>query len=105
MSLCTGCAVGNRFLVAWSDMREGYARIYYHYSDDQGASWAPSSGQPLWPSLSTSSAVQQFHPQMTTDDKGVAAFTANDRIAAAYRARALGPIIPAGWSQDPDSGP
>ena len=37
-------------------------------------------------------------------DKRLAAFEANDRIAAAYRARALGPIIPAGWSQDPESG-
>ncbi len=37
-------------------------------------------------------------------DKHLAAFEPNDRIAAAYRARALGPIIPAGWSEDPDSG-
>ncbi len=37
-------------------------------------------------------------------DKRLAAFEANDRIAAAYKARALGPIIPAGWSQDPESG-
>ncbi|MEH6648855.1 MAG: sialidase family protein [Motiliproteus sp.] len=71
VTLCTGCATGNRFLVSWSDIREGYARIYYHYSDDAGASWAPSSGQPLWPSLSSSSAVQQFHPQMVVDGKGV----------------------------------
>jgi hypothetical protein len=37
-------------------------------------------------------------------DKHLAAFEPNDRIAAAYRAKALGPIIPAGWSTDPDSG-
>ena len=73
VTLCTGCTIGNRFLVAWSDMREGYARIYYHYSDDSGVSWAPSSGQPLWPGLSSSSAVQQFHPQMIADGKGVVA--------------------------------
>lgn len=73
VTLCTGCAIGNRFLVAWSDMREGHARIYYHYSDDSGDTWAPSSGQPLWPSLSSNSAVQQFHPQMIADRNGVVA--------------------------------
>lgn len=73
MTLCTGCAIGNRFLVAWSDMREGYARIYYHYSDDSGVTWAPSSGQPIFPGLSSSSSVQHFHPQMIADDKGVVA--------------------------------
>jgi hypothetical protein len=73
LTLATGCAVGNRFLVAWSDLREGYARIYYHYSDDSGATWAPSSGQPLWPALSPSSAVYQFHPQLAADGNGVVA--------------------------------
>lgn len=37
-------------------------------------------------------------------DKHLAAFEAKDRIAAAFRARALEPIIPAGWSADPVSG-
>jgi len=69
LTLATGCAVGNRFLVAWADMREGYSRIYYHYSNDAGATWAPSAGQPLWPSLSPASAVQQFHPQIIADGK------------------------------------
>jgi hypothetical protein len=73
LTLATGCAVGNRFLVAWSDLRQGFARIFYHYSDDNGATWAPSSGQPLWPSLSTASAVQQFHPQIVADGSGVVA--------------------------------
>jgi hypothetical protein len=73
VTLCTGCAVGNRFLVAWSDLREGPARIYYHYSNDSGVTWAPSSGQPLWPGLSASSAVHQFHPQLIADGKGVVA--------------------------------
>lgn len=71
LTLATGCAVGNRFIVAWADIREGYSRIYYHYSDDAGTTWAPSSGQPLWPSLSSSSAVQQFHPQIVADGNGV----------------------------------
>ncbi len=73
LTLATGCAAGKRFLVAWADMREGFSRIYYHYSDDAGATWAPSSGQPLWPSLSSSSAVQQFHPQIVADNSGVVA--------------------------------
>lgn len=73
LTLATGCAVGNRFLVAWSDLREGFARIYYHYSDDSGATWTPSSGQPLWPALSSSSPVHQFHPQIVSDGNGVVA--------------------------------
>ncbi len=73
VTLCTGCAVGNRFLVAWSDMREGHARIYYHYSDDSGVTWAPSSGQPLYPDFLSSSTVQHFHPQMIADGNGVVA--------------------------------
>jgi hypothetical protein len=73
LTLATGCAVGNRFLVAWADMREGHSRIYYHYSDTAGQTWAPSSGQPLWPSLSAASPVQQFHPQMIADGQGVVA--------------------------------
>lgn len=73
LTLATGCAVGNRFLVAWSDLREGYARIYYHYSDDAGVTWTPSSGQPLWPSLSSASPVQQFHPQIIADGNRVLA--------------------------------
>jgi hypothetical protein len=73
LTLATGCAAGNRFIVAWADVREGYSRIYYHYSNDNGATWAPSSGQPLWPSLSSSSAVQQFHPQIIADGNGVVA--------------------------------
>ena len=54
-------------------MREGHSRIYYHYSDNAGQTWAPSSGQPLWPSLSSASAVQQFHPQLIADGQGVVA--------------------------------
>ena len=73
LTLATGCAVGNRFIVAWSDIRDGFARIYYHYSNDAGATWAASSGQPLWPTLSTTSAVQQFHPQIIADGSGVVA--------------------------------
>ncbi|MEP6889697.1 MAG: sialidase family protein [Nitrospirota bacterium] len=60
LTLATGCAVGNRFIVAWSDIRDGFARIYYHNSDDAGVTWTASSGKPLWPTLSTTSAVQQF---------------------------------------------
>lgn len=87
LTLATGCAIGNRFLVAWSDMREGYARIYYHYSDDAGVTWAASSGQPLWPSLSPSSAVHQFHPQIIADGNGVVAcaFYEFGQTQAGYR--------------------
>jgi hypothetical protein len=73
LTLATGCAVGGRFMVAWSDMREGHARIYYHLSDDSGATWAPSTGQPLWPTLAVSSPVQQFHPQLVADGEGIVA--------------------------------
>lgn len=72
VTLCTGCTVGSRFLVAWSDMREGNARIYYHYSDDAGATWSPSAGQPLLGATS-SLPLQHFHPQMVTDRNGVVA--------------------------------
>jgi hypothetical protein len=71
LTMATGCAVGNCFIVAWADMREGYSRIYYHYSSDSGATWAPSSGQPLWPALSSAADVQQFHPQIVADSNGV----------------------------------
>jgi len=73
LTLATGCAVGTRFIVAWADLREGHSRIYYHYSDNAGATWAPSSGQPLWPFLSSSADVQQFHPQIVADGNGVVA--------------------------------
>ncbi len=87
LTLATGCAVGNRFLVAWSDLRDGYARIYYHYSDNAGTTWTPSSGQPLWPSLSKSSAVYQFHPQIIADGNGVVAcaFYEFGQTQAGYR--------------------
>jgi len=87
LTLATGCAVENRFLVAWSDLREGFARIYYHYSNDSGATWAPSSGQPLWPSLDSSSAVYQFHPQIVADGSGVVscAFYEFGQTPAGYR--------------------
>jgi hypothetical protein len=71
LTLATGCAIGSRFIVAWADLRDGHSRIYYHYSNDSGATWAASSGQPLWPSLSTSADVQQFHPQLAADGSGV----------------------------------
>lgn len=89
LTLATGCAVGNRFLVAWADMREGYSRIYYHYSNDAGATWAPSAGQPLWPSLSPASAVQQFHPQIIADGNGVVAcaFYEFGQTPAGYRVK------------------
>ena len=37
-------------------------------------------------------------------DKHLAAFKRDDRISAAKRANAFGPIIPAGWAEDPASG-
>jgi hypothetical protein len=89
LTLATGCAVGTRFLVAWSDIRDGFARIYYHYSDDAGVTWAASSGKPLWPTLSTTSAVQQFHPQIIADGQGVVAcaFYEFGQDPAGYRIR------------------
>ena len=62
----------NCYIVAWSDFREGVARIYYRISTDSGASFSgPASGTPLVPPNSVASNLHHFHPQMIATGKGV----------------------------------
>jgi hypothetical protein len=69
MTLSTGCTIANgNFLVAWSDMREGLARIYYRIAQKAGPStwnWlGPASGSPLLPWFPAGNGLQHFHPQL-----------------------------------------
>jgi hypothetical protein len=65
---------GRRLVVAWSDYREGAARIYYRTSGDGGATWAgPAPGQPLLPSSLTGGDHHDFHPQLASTPEGTVA--------------------------------
>lgn len=70
LSLATGCgftsgANNKNFVVAWSDMREGSARIYYRMSADGGATFqGPASGQPLLAGQVVDPTMHHFHPQI-----------------------------------------
>jgi hypothetical protein len=66
----TVAAHGDIVLVAWSDYREGAARIYYVRSVDGGNTWSTASGQ----LLDTTPVPSGFHhimPQMVVDQLGV----------------------------------
>jgi hypothetical protein len=66
----TVAAYGGIVLVAWSDYREGSARIYYVRSVDGGSTWSSPSGQ----RLDTGTVPSGFHhimPQMVVDQLGV----------------------------------
>jgi hypothetical protein len=66
----TVAAYGDIVLVAWSDYREGAARIYYVRSVDGGSTWSTPSGQ----RLDTATVPSDFHhimPQMVVDQLGV----------------------------------
>jgi hypothetical protein len=66
----TVAAYGDIILVAWSDYREGAARIYYVRSVDGGSTWSTPSGQ----RLDTATVPSDFHhimPQMVVDQLGV----------------------------------
>jgi hypothetical protein len=66
----TVAAYGDILLVAWSDYREGAARIYYVRSVDAGTTWSTPSGQ----RLDTTTVPSDFHhimPQMVVDKFGV----------------------------------
>jgi hypothetical protein len=86
ITLATGCAFGadpvrtglellalqSNFVVAWSDFREGSARIYYRTSSDGGVSFdGPDSGQPLLGSQPVNSNLHHFHPQIVCTGSGV----------------------------------
>lgn len=66
----TVAAYRDILLVAWSDYREGAARIYYVRSVDGGKTWSTPSGQ----RLGTATVPSDFHhvmPQMVVDHLGV----------------------------------
>jgi hypothetical protein len=65
---CTGD--GGLVAVAWSDIRDGQARIYYQRSLDYGANWdGPEKGQPL---LNLGADQRHcFHPQLQATANGV----------------------------------
>ena len=72
LTLATGCAVpGGRFLVAWADMREGVARLYYRISDNAGLTWSgPANGQALLPWFPANNGLYHFHPQLIATESG-----------------------------------
>lgn len=73
LTLATGCALpGGRFIVAWADMREGIARLYYRMTDDAGASWlGPANGQSMLPWFPANNGLYHFHPQLIATESGV----------------------------------
>ncbi|MED3542273.1 sialidase family protein [Bacillus toyonensis] len=73
LTLVTGCSMqGGRFLVAWADMREGLARIYYRIAENSGETWiGPANGQPLLPWFPANNGLNHFHPQIVTTESGV----------------------------------
>lgn len=75
LTLPTAAAgAGRRLVVAWSDYREGAARIYYRASADGGATWAGLlSGRPLLPSSLTGGDHHDFHPQLASTPEGTVA--------------------------------
>jgi hypothetical protein len=88
ITLATGCAFGidplhnplspaffvgpKNFAVAWSDFRDGAARIYYRTSSDAGASFdGPENGQPLLEGQQVDKSLHHFHPQIVSTGSGV----------------------------------
>jgi hypothetical protein len=87
ITLATGCAFGidplrkgparsfggpKNFIVAWSDFRDGAARIYYRTSSNAGASFeGPPEGQPLLAGRQVDLSLHHFHPQIVTTGNGV----------------------------------
>jgi hypothetical protein len=88
MTLATGCGFGfdplgynplsdpirifgpRSFIVAWSDYRDGAARIYYRASSDGGVSFdGPPDGQRLSPAANLN--LHHFHPQIVCTGSGV----------------------------------
>jgi hypothetical protein len=66
------CGTGNGVMVAWTDYRDGVARIYYARSTNGGNSWpGGSSGQLLTTGTSASAANQHdFFPQLAVTPAG-----------------------------------
>ena len=60
------------FIVAWSDFRDGAARIYYRMSSNGGASFdGPSQGQALLGGSFTNGSLHHFHPQIVSTGSGI----------------------------------
>jgi hypothetical protein len=88
ITLATGCGFGfdpldnnpfpvpfffgpKHFIVAWSDYRDGAARIYYRTSSNAGASFDdPENGQPLL-QRQVDPSLHHFHPQIVCTGSGV----------------------------------
>jgi hypothetical protein len=88
ITLATGCGFGfdpldnnpfpvpfffgpKNFIVAWSDFRDGAARIYYRTSSNAGASFdGPENGQPLL-QRQVDPSLHHFHPQIVSTGSGV----------------------------------
>jgi hypothetical protein len=88
ITLATGCGFGidpldnnpfpvpfffgpKNFIVAWSDYRDGAARIYYRTSSNAGASFdGPENGQPLL-QRQVDPILHHFHPQIVCTGSGV----------------------------------
>ena len=87
ITLATGCAFGTdpldnnpfatffspkSFAVAWSDFREGAARIDYRTSSNAGVSFdGPTNGQPLLGGQWVDHSLHHFHPQIIATGSGV----------------------------------
>lgn len=77
ITVATGCAFGTNpgsknFAVAWSDFREGAARIYFRASANAGASFdGPADGQALLAGQGVDVNLHHFHPQMVATGSGV----------------------------------
>ncbi len=82
ITVVTACAFGTvplsrSFAVAWSDFRDGAARVYYRTTSNAGASFdGPANGQPLLSNQSINMNLHHFHPQL--------AATGSDVIGCAY---------------------
>jgi hypothetical protein len=62
----------HHYIVAWSDYREGAARIYYRASSDGGATFTgPVEGTPLLAPNSVPAELHHFHPQIVATRNGV----------------------------------
>ncbi len=91
ITLATGCGFGfdptrrafhfpfispKNFMVAWSDFREGAARIYCQTSSNSGISFdGPQSGRPLLEGQSIDKSLHHFHPQLVSTGSGVVGCT------------------------------
>jgi len=66
-----GCAAAGRFVVAWTDVRDGVSRIYYRATDEDGRTWVgPDTGTPLLPSLPKTAVGHHVRPRLAATPQG-----------------------------------